>query len=275
MDNIINRIENSANYIKSMIKQTPEIGIVLGSGLGPLANEIENPIVIKYSDITDFPVSTVAGHSGELVIGYLQGKYVCAMSGRFHYYEGYDMDVVTMPIRVFSKLGIKNLILTNAAGGIGDNLDAGDIMLIKDHISILCPSVLRGANLLEFGPRFPDMTEVYTKSLQALAMQCAKDSDICLKEGNYIFFSGPRYETPADVLALKTLGASATGMSTVPEAIVARHCGMNILGISLITNKGAGLSKSPLEHKEVVEIAKKAEKRFCLLVKNIVKEWNL
>ena len=229
-------------------------------------------MVIDYADIPYFPVSTVAGHAGKLVYGSISGKYVLAMKGRFHYYEGNDMSTVTLPVRVFKKMGIENIIITNAAGGLGDSLNPGDIMIIKDHISLFCPSPLRGENLDEFGPRFPDMTNVYSQNLSELAAECGKRLDIPLKSGVYSFFPGPRYESPADIRALKILGADATGMSTVPEAIVARHCGMNILGLSLITNKAAGLSGNALAHDEVVAIAKLAEKNMVSLVKDIVKD---
>ena len=265
-------INEAAEYIKSIIKDTPDVAVILGSGLGPLAEEINQPTVIDYGSIPNFPVSTVAGHEGKLVYGELSGKKILAMKGRFHYYEGNDMQTVTLPVRVFKKLGIESIIITNAAGGLGDNLEPGDIMIIKDHISLFVPSPLRGANLDEFGVRFPDMSNVYSNDYATLCKKCAESIGINIKEGVYSFFSGPRYETPADIRALKVLGADATGMSTVPEAIVARHCGMKILGLSLITNKAAGLSKTPLAHEEVVTIAKKAEKNMISLVKEFLKD---
>lgn len=268
----INMIDSACDYIRSRTDKIPQAAIILGSGLGPLADEIENPVVIDYADIPYFPVSTVAGHAGKLVYGSISGKYVLAMKGRFHYYEGNDMSTVTLPVRVFKKMGIENIIITNAAGGLGDSLNPGDIMIIKDHISLFCPSPLRGENLDEFGPRFPDMTNVYSQKLSELAADCGKRLGIPLKSGVYSFFPGPRYESPADIRALKVLGADATGMSTVPEAIVARHCEMNILGLSLITNKAAGLSGNALAHDEVVAIAKLAEKNMVSLVKDIVKD---
>lgn len=271
----IEMINTAANYIKDVIKDTPDIAVILGSGLGPLADEIENPIIMDYKDIPGFPLSTVKGHAGKLCYGTINGKKVIAMKGRFHYYEGNDMQLVTLPVRVFSKLGINNILITNAAGGIGDNLNPGSIMIIRDHISLFCPSPLRGENLDEFGPRFTDMSEIYTKSLRELIKESAKKLNIDIKEGVYSFFPGPRYETPADILALRTLGAGATGMSTVPEAIVARHCGMNICGLSLITNKAAGLGTGNLDHKEVVEVANKAEKELVSLVKEIIKDWKM
>lgn len=195
------------------------------------------------------------------------------MKGRFHYYEGHDMSVVTLPVRVFSKLGINNILVTNAAGGIKDCLKPGSIMFITDHLSFMCPSPLMGPNLDEFGPRFKDMTEVYSKALTHMAKQCAQRLDIEVAEGVYCYFRGPQYETPAEIRAVRMIGADAAGMSTVPEAIVARHCGMNILGISLITNKAAGLSSAELNHTEVQDIAKKAEHNMVSLVKEILGEW--
>lgn len=267
------KINEAANYIQTIYNKPIDIAIILGSGLGPLANEIENPIVIDYQDIPHFPVSTLAGHDGKLIIGTLENKTVVAMKGRFHYYEGHNMDIVTLPIRVFKKLGIENLILTNACGGIREDLNPGQIMVIKDHIGLFCPSPLRGPNLDEFGPRFKDMTEVYSRKLGSLAHQIAEKNNISLKDGVYAFFKGPMYESPAEILAYKALGADTVGMSTVPEAIVARHSGMTTLGISLITNKAAGLGNSELDHKEVVEAANKAEKDLVTLVKGIIKEW--
>lgn len=267
------KINEAANYIQSVFNRPIDIAIVLGSGLGPLANEIENPISIDYQDIPHYPVSTLAGHDGKLIIGTLEGKTVVAMKGRFHHYEGHDMDIVTLPIRVFKKLGIENLVLTNACGGIREDLNPGQIMVIKDHIGLFCPSPLRGPNLEEFGPRFKDMTEVYSKRLGTLAHAIADENNISLKDGVYAFFKGPMYESPAEIMAYKALGADTVGMSTVPEAIVARHSGMTTLGISLITNKAAGLGASELNHQEVVEAANKAEKDLVTLVKGIIKKW--
>lgn len=270
MENIIDVINNAAEYIADSINFTPEIAIILGSGLGPLADEVQSPVVIKYSDIPGFHSSTVKGHAGELVCGMVSDKKVIVMSGRFHYYEGHDMDAVTLPIRVFAKLGIKKLIVTNAAGGIKPSLNPGSIMLITDHLSYMCPSPLRGPNLDEFGPRFKDMTEVYTKEYIEAARMTAKEHNIPVDEGVYCFFRGPQYETPAEIRGIAILGADAAGMSTVPEAIVARHCGMKILGISLITNKAAGLSSTELSHSEVTATAKKAELNMVTLVKNTI-----
>ena len=273
MENITNMIEESASYIKSRIDFTPEIAIILGSGLGPLSKEVTNPVVMKYSDIPNFKASTVTGHAGELIAGTVNERKVLVMNGRFHYYEGHPMEIVTLPVRVFAKLGINNLIVTNAAGGIKDSLRPGSIMLINDHLGFMCHSPLIGYNLDEFGPRFPDMTEIYTKSLLKLAHRIADSNNIPVDEGVYCYFRGPQYETPAEIRAVRILGADAAGMSTVPEAIVAKHCGMRILGISLITNKASGLGGAELSHSEVTEIARKAEHNMVTLVKNIIGEW--
>lgn len=267
------KINEAAAYIQSVYSGKIDLAIVLGSGLGPLADEIENPVIIDYKDIPHYPVSTLVGHAGQLIIGTLSGKTVLAMKGRFHYYEGHDIDTVVLPIRVFKKLGIENLILTNACGGIREDLNPGQIMLITDHIGFYCPSPLRGPNYDEFGPRFKDMTEVYSKKIGAIAKDVASDNNISLAQGVYAFFKGPMYESPAEILAYKALGADTVGMSTVPEAIVARHCGMTTLGISLITNKAAGLGNSELSHSEVVEAANAAEKNLVTLVSGIVEKW--
>ncbi|MEG0275937.1 MAG: purine-nucleoside phosphorylase [Coprobacillus sp.] len=266
------KINEAYNYIYSQWSKPIDIAIILGSGLGPLADEIENPTIIDYKDIPHFPKSTIAGHEGKLYIGTIEEKTVCAMKGRFHYYEGHDMDVVTLPVRVFAKLGIEFLFVTNACGGIREDLNPGQITLITDHLGFNAPSSLRGPNLDEFGPRFKDMTEVYSRKLGSIAKDVAKKYDISLKEGVYAFFPGPMYETPAEIRALKVMGADMVGMSTVPEAIVARHSGMTTLGISLVTNKAAGLGATELDHKEVMEAAKKAEINLVTLTKQVIKE---
>lgn len=275
MNLYMEKIKETANAIQEHLPFIPEIAVILGSGLGPLAKEVENPTVLDYTSIPHFPQSTVAGHEGKLVIGTIEGKKVIVMKGRFHYYEGHDMDIVTFPIRVFAKLGVRSLFVTNAAGGIKEDLEPGTIMLIKDHLSFMCPSPLRGPNLDEFGPRFKDMTEVYSKELSQIAKDAAKHLSIPLKEGVYAFFRGPQYETPAEILGVKALGADAVGMSTVPEAIVARHSDMKTLGLSLITNKAAGLGTAQLNHAEVTETAANAEKNFVSLAKEIIKDWKI
>mgnify|MGYP000469423136 FL=1 len=274
MNNVIQMIDEAASYIRNHIDFTPQIAIILGSGLGPLAGEITSPVVMKYSDIPHFKASAVAGHAGELIAGTIDGRKVLVMNGRFHYYEGHPMEIVTLPIRVFARLGIRNLLVTNAAGGIADRLNPGSVMLITDHLSMMCPSPLIGSNLDEFGPRFPDMTDIYTPELLDIARHAAAVSGVSVEEGVYCYFRGPQYETPAEIRAVRALGADAAGMSTVPEAIVARHCGMRILGISLITNKAAGLGNGGLSHTEVNETANSSEERIIRLVHQILDEWN-
>ena len=237
MDERVLRINEAAEYIKSKIgEQTPYAGIVLGSGLGKLADKIENPIVVSYRDIPNFARSTAVGHKGNFIAGYLGGKFVVAMQGRFHYYEGYPMEQVTLPIRVMKVLGIKYLFVSNAAGGVNFSFKVGDLMIIRDHINLL-PNPLIGKNLEDFGPRFPDMTRPYDLSVMALAKEIAHEENITLKEGVYLASTGPTYETPAEYKYFRTIGADAVGMSTIPEVIVARHSSIPVFGISVITNE--------------------------------------
>ena len=237
MDERVLRINEAAEYIKSKIgEQTPYAGIVLGSGLGKLADKIENPIVVSYRDIPNFARSTAVGHKGNFIAGYLGGKFVVAMQGRFHFYEGYPMEQVTLPIRVMKVLGIKYLFVSNAAGGVNFSFKVGDLMIIKDHINLL-PNPLIGKNLEDFGPRFPDMTRPYDLSVMALAKEIAQEENITLKEGVYLASTGPTYETPAEYKYFRTIGADAVGMSTIPEVIVARHSSIPVFGISVITNE--------------------------------------
>lgn len=259
--------EETADYIRARIKDVPETVIVLGSGLGILADQIENKIIMDYKDVPHFPMSTVQGHAGELIYGMINYTKVLAMNGRFHYYEGYDISQVTFPIRVFAKLGVKNIILTNAAGGVNLNYNPGDIMVIKDHINFSGVSPLRGKNLDEFGPRFPDMSNVYDKGILILLEQLCGELGIFVNEGVYAYLQGPNYETPSEIKALRTLGADAVGMSTVPEAIVARHCGLRVAAISCITNMAAGILPKPLSHDEVKETAGLASDKLSNLVK--------
>ncbi len=268
----IEHIKESAEYLGKRLNIKPEIAIVLGSGLGVMAEEIEDAVEITYADIPNFPVSTVEGHAGKLVAGKLRGKPVLAMKGRFHYYEGYSMDQVVFPIRVMKMLGIKNLIVTNAAGGINKEFSPGDLMLIKDHIKFFSESPLRGKNIDAFGPRFNDMSNAYTLSLRELAKEIAYGLGLTIREGVYGFMPGPSYETPAEIRMLQILGADAVGMSTVPEVIVAAHAGMKVLGISCITNMAAGILDKPLCHEEVVETAERAREKFITLVKAIIEK---
>ncbi|MCF8008759.1 MAG: purine-nucleoside phosphorylase [Halanaerobiales bacterium] len=269
---MIQKINQAVDYIKRKIDIKPDTGLILGSGLGVLAEEIENSIYIKYEDIPNFPVSTVEGHAGQFVIGNLEEKKVIAMQGRFHYYEGYSIKEVILPIRVFYKLGVKNLIVTNAAGGINRNFKPGNFMIIKDHINLLGENPLIGENLKEFGPRFPDMSEVYNKDLIKLAEEVALEYKIKTKKGVYVALSGPSYETPAEIRHLRSIGADAVGMSTVPETITANQMGINILGISCITNMAAGVLPKPLNHKEVMEIAEQVKPKFSKLIKGVLKK---
>ena len=237
MDERVLRIQQAAEYIKERIgDEAPFAGIVLGSGLGKLADKIENPVVVPYSEIPHFPLSTAVGHKGNFIAGELGGKFVVAMQGRFHYYEGYPMEYVTLPIRVMKVLGIQYLFVSNAAGGVNYNFKVGDLMIIRDHINLL-PNPLIGPNMAEFGPRFPDMTRPYEPALMALAEEIAAESGISLKKGVYLGSSGPTYETPAEYKYFRTIGADAVGMSTIPEVIVARHSSIPVFGISVITNE--------------------------------------
>ena len=262
--------KQSAQYIQSKITATPEIGLILGSGLGILADEIENAVAIPYSEIPNFPVSTVHGHAGQLVIGQLSGKTVIAMQGRFHHYEGYSMDKVTFPVRVMKLLGVEKLIVTNAAGGVNKDFTPGDLMLITDHINFMSNPLI-GANDERFGPRFPDMSTAYDKEFQQLARKVAADLNIEIQEGVYLGLTGPTYETPAEIRMVRTLGGDAVGMSTVPEVIVANHSSMRVLGISCITNMAAGILDQPLNHEEVIETTEKVKSTFLLYVKELVK----
>ncbi len=262
--------ESSTNFLKSKLNQKPEIGLILGSGLGVLAEEIEEPIKIPYQEIPEFPVSTVEGHAGQLVYGTLRGKKVIAMQGRFHFYEGYSLDKVTFPVRVMRELGVSTIIVTNAAGGINESFEAGDLMLITDHINNMGTNPLIGENQPHFGVRFPDMSEAYSKELRGVAKQVAEELKINLKEGVYVGNTGPSYETPAEIRMLRVWGGDAVGMSTVPEVIIARHAGMKVLGISCISNMAAGILDQPLTHDEVMETTEKVKANFLSLVKEIV-----
>ncbi|KAA3387104.1 purine-nucleoside phosphorylase [Akkermansia muciniphila] len=263
--------QKSADYILSKIDEKPEIALILGSALGGLSEEIENPVVIDYKDIPNFLVSTVKSHAGKLIIGKLHGKTVVCMSGRFHYYEGYDFEQLVIPIRVFKLIGCKATILTNAAGAINTDFNVGDIMIIKDHIKLMGASPLRGPNVEELGPRFFDVTDMYTKELRELAKNCAAKLDMKLQEGVYYYHMGPNFETPAEIRAMRTLGADAVGMSTVTEALTAAHCGMKLLGLSLMTNMAAGVLDQPVDGDEVSETGERVAKDFRALLAEIVK----
>jgi purine-nucleoside phosphorylase len=266
----IQEIKQSAQYMKEKVKDLPEIGLILGSGLGVLADEIENPVKIPYEEIPNFPVSTVEGHAGQLVFGTLKGANVVAMQGRFHFYEGYDMKKVTFPVRVLKEMGVKTMIVTNAAGGVNESFEPGDLMIISDHINNMGTSPLIGPNDSDLGVRFPDMSQAYSRELRTLAKNAASELGIKVQEGVYVGNTGPAYETPAEVRLARVLGGDAVGMSTVPEVIVANHAGMKVLGISCISNMAAGILDQPLSHDEVMETTEKVKANFLNLVKKIV-----
>ncbi len=276
MENLNEKMQEAAMFITSRIGDEPvHIGMVLGSGLGDLAEQLEDRIYISYKDIPFFPVSTVFGHKGRLVVGVLEGKRVMCMQGRFHYYEGYGMDQVVFPIQVMHALGISNLLVTNAAGGVNTSYKPGDLMLITDHIKLIADSPMHGPNNDKLGSRFFDMTNTYDKALMAIARQEAASLDLSLQEGVYMFFAGPSYETPAEVRAARILGADAVGMSTAPEAIAASHMRMKVLGISCITNMAAGILDQPLNHEEVMETSEKVKESFALLIRGVTRSWPL
>jgi len=263
--------KTAADYIKERIEYTPEVGIILGSCLGPLSKRIENQTVIDYKDIPNFLVSTAPSHAGKLILGELEGKKVVCMSGRFHYYEGYDFEQLVIPVRVLKLLGIKKLIITNAAGAVNPDYRPGDIMLISDHIKLFGASPLRGKNVEEFGPKFFDVTDMYTKTLRDRAKQLSEDSELTVHEGVYYFTGGPQFETPAEIRAKRILGADAVGMSSVTEAITAAHCSLPLLGISVITNMAAGLQKT-VTVDEVDDTAAMIESKFSAYVGKLVRE---
>ncbi len=268
-----NKVAEAASYLTENMKSSPEIGLILGSGLGVLADEIENAIVIEYNDIPYFPMSTVEGHKGQLVIGTIEGKDVIAMQGRFHFYEGYSLQEVTFPIRVMKQIGVENLIVTNAAGGINEKLNPGDLMLIEDHINNLGTNPLIGKNDNEAGDRFPDMSQAYDRDLIDFAEKIAGDIGLNTKKGVYVANTGPSYETPAEVKMLRTLGGDAVGMSTVPEVIVAKHMKMGVIGISCISNMAAGILDQPLSHEEVIETTTNVRSDFLRYVKELIKSF--
>lgn len=270
----IQDIDRIASAVREKIAVDPKIGMILGSGLGPLSQEVENPTVISYGDLPDWPVSTVEGHAGELVIGTLEGKPVLVMNGRIHYYEGYEMSQVTLPIRVMQRLGIEMLIITNAAGGINQDFEPGNPMLITDHFNLLGmagANPLRGPNLDEIGPRFPDMSQAYDRKLADVARAAARKLDLTLYEGVYVCLSGPTYETPADLRFLAAAGVDAVGMSTVPEVIVANHGGQRVLGISGITNKSFLYGEGETTHEEVIETGKILTPKMMELIRAVLK----
>lgn len=273
----------AADFIRARYPHQPKIALVLGSGLGAFADEIQNAVAIPYEEIPHFARSTVEGHAGRLVLGQVEGVHVAVQQGRFHYYEGYEMSQVIFPMRVFGRLGIESVILTNAAGSVRTGFKPGNLMLIRDHLNLMGVNPLRGANDERFGPRFPDMTEVYDKQMQEIAYLESKaiakerfengvDKDYTsfMWRGVYCALSGPTYETPAEIRMFRLLGAGAVGMSTVPEAIAARHQGMKVLGISCITNLAAGMSDEPINHQEVMETGAQVAGIFKELLKRVI-----
>lgn len=264
------RAEHAANEIRARTSAKSRIALVLGSGLGGFADEFSDSVAIPYTEISGFASSTAQGHAGRLVVGKVEQNNVVAMQGRVHFYEGYSLEQVTFPIRTFKVLGIDTLILTNASGGVNVQLSQGALMVISDHLNLMGINPLRGPNDERFGPRFPDMTEVYSRELQELAIDEARELGVSLRRGIYAGLAGPSYETPAEIHMLRSFGADAVGMSTVPEAIVARQMGMNVLGISCITNMAAGISEQPINHAEVMETGERVRKTFAQLLRRII-----
>jgi purine-nucleoside phosphorylase len=266
------RLSETVAYLQSKLLHKPHIGLILGSGLGVLADDIEQAVRIPFGEIPHFPVSTVEGHKGQLVVGLLEGKTVIALQGRFHFYEGYSLEQVTYPVRVMRELGVQSLLVTNAAGGVNPAFAVGQLMLIRDHINFACKNPLMGPNLDEHGPRFPDMSSAYDPEYRRLAKRVAEELGISLAEGTYIWFTGPSYETPAEIRMARLMGADAVGMSTVPEVIVARHAGIRVAGISCVTNMAAGILDQPLSHDEVIEVTERVRGQFIKFVKRFVQD---
>ncbi len=272
MNQLLDKINEAKNYIVDKTQLNPQIGLILGSGLGDLADEIEEPVVIDYSDIPNFPISTVEGHAGQLIIGKLEGKNVMAMKGRFHYYEGYSMQEVTFPVRVMQSMGINCLLVTNACGGLNPKLHPGALMIIKDHINFIGDNPLMGRNYPELGPRFPDLSRAYDPALVTLAQEVGKKLDIETFDGVYLAISGPNYFSKAELRMVTRFGADTIGMSTVPEVIVAAHGGIKVLGISCITDMAIPDSLESISHEQVMEMANQTKPKFIRLVKGILKE---
>ena len=267
---MLEKIKATANFIKERIQASPEVGIILGTGLGGLVNEIEIIDSIPYSDIPNFPVSTVDGHAGRLIYGKLGDKDVLAMQGRFHYYEGYNMKEVTFPVRVMRFVGVKNLFVSNASGGLNPDWRVGEIVLLTDHINFFPEHPLRGKNEEELGPRFPDMSKPYSQGLRNKAKLIALQNNIDVKEGVYVGVSGPTFETPAEYKMFRILGGDIVGMSTVPEVIVARHMDMRVFGISIVTDSGVPGEIVEISHEEVQEVAMKAEPKMTLIMRDLI-----
>lgn len=270
----LEKIDQIAEFVRSKSSYRPQVGIILGSGLGGLATSVEDSTIIPYNEIPEWPTPTVVGHQGHLIIGSMEKKNVIVMQGRVHYYEGYSMSQVTLPVRVFQRLGIEILIVTNAAGAVNPNYSPGDLMLILDHINLIGMAglnPLRGPNLDDLGPRFPDMSRAYDRGLMDVARKVAVDESITLHEGVYISLAGPSFETPADLRFLRIIGADTVGMSTVPEVVIARHGGTRVLGISGISNKANLDGDSPTSHEEVLEAGKNLAPKLTTLIRGVLR----
>jgi purine-nucleoside phosphorylase len=267
---LYDRAQRAAEQVRSKTTVKPTVAIVLGSGLGAFADELTEATPISYREIDGFAQATVEGHAGKLVIGKAGEVPIAAMQGRFHFYEGYSLDEVTFPVRVLKLLGVKTLILTNAAGSLNTELTPGSLMIISDHINLMGVNPLIGSNDTRFGPRFPDLTSTYDPELQGLVIEEANAMNIDMRRGVYAALSGPSYETPAEIHMVRTLGADAVGMSTVPEAIVARHMDMSLIGISCITNLAAGVSNRPIDHSQVMEIGARVRAQFTELLRRVI-----
>ena len=267
------KIDSIADLVRQKTSYKPEIGMILGSGLGSLADSVQNPDKVPYTELDGWPVSTVVGHSGQLVIGELEGKSVLIMQGRTHFYEGYDMPLIGLPVRVMKRLGVETLFVTNAAGAVNPEFEPGDLMLLTDHLNLIGmagQNPLRGPNLDEFGPRFPDMSKVYDRELQDVARKVAKENNLGLQEGVYVCLAGPSFETPADLRFLRAVGVDAVGMSTVPEATVARHSGMRVMGVSGISNKANLDGETETTHEEVLEAGEVLVPKLMTLVRGVL-----
>lgn len=267
---MIESIRASAAALQAHLPQQPAVGIVLGSGLGELARQLEQPVAVPYGELPGFAQSTAPGHAGRFVAGRLAGKPVLCMQGRLHFYEGHPMQAIAFPIRVMKELGVRTLILTNAAGGVNTSFSVGDLMVIEDHINFMGQNPLTGPNDEAVGPRFCDMTFAYTPALRQLAFQVAARQGVTLQKGVYLGYMGPSYETPAEIRAFRALGADAVGMSTVPEVIAASHCGLDVLAVSLITNMAAGIEKKKLSGEEVIEIANRRAQVLQGLISGVI-----
>ena len=267
---LFDRVETSAHALQRKVLKPPKIAVVLGSGLGDLADRLNDAVVIPYAEIPHFPEPTVHGHRGNLIVGTLGSTRIAALQGRFHYYEGHDLDAVTFPVRVLKALGVRTLILTAATGGINPEYHPGDLVCLSDHLNLIGANPLRGPNDDRLGPRFPDMTRVYSPELRKLAAEEAARLTLTLREGVYACLPGPSYETPAEIRMLRTLGADVVGMSTVPEAIVARHSGLDVLAFALVTNAAAGITGATITHEEVIDAGREAGQRLGHLIEAIV-----